>query len=180
MSFFKKLSDTVSKGVSNAAEKAQQTVEITKLNSQISSKRKEISKHEQDIGEHVYALYSAREPIAGDEQITTFCTRIDALHEEIKDLHNRVMALRNEKDCVCGKRVPHDTRFCPNCGHAFPEPEPIEAIVVQDEDGGEQSSDGDAVAEPSDSRLKCKHCGMPLYADSHFCPSCGQTTQLKE
>lgn len=81
MSFFKKITDTVSKGVTTATEKAQQTVEVTKLNSQISGKRKEIDKLFAKIGESVYEGYLAHDLSLAESKVLPRCDEIKAIHE---------------------------------------------------------------------------------------------------
>jgi len=197
MSFFKKLSDTVSKGVSTATEKAQQTVEVTKLNSQISSKRKDIDKLFASIGESVYEGYLAQDLSVSQSKVLPACEKISEIRAEIEALESRIKEIRNEKDCVCGKLVPYDTRFCPSCGHPFPIPEPPvqekEPVVESEPSETQVSADPEKtdskepaaeVAEepesaPRDQRNICNSCGTPLYADSHFCPACGQSTRLQ-
>ncbi|MFC4599233.1 zinc-ribbon domain-containing protein [Cohnella hongkongensis] len=180
MSFFKKITDTVSKGVTTATEKAQQTVEITKLNNQISGKRKDIDKLYAEIGEAVYEAFLAKELGEAEEKVTPKCEEISAIREEIAVLDARIKAIRNEKDCEsCGKRVPEETRFCPSCGHPFPAPvvekEPIQVeLHVPEEPESPASEEQTARA---DQRQVCNSCSTPLYADSHFCPACGQSTR---
>ncbi len=130
MSLFRKFTETVSKGVSTATEKAQQTVEITRLHAQISGKRKEIDKLFAEIGEAVFESYVAKDLSLAEPRIIPSCERIEAIRAEIEGLENRMMELRNEKECGCGKKVPYDVRFCPSCGHPFPEPV---AVVPADE-----------------------------------------------
>ena len=190
MSFFKKITDSVSKGVTTATEKAQQTVEITKLNNQISGKRKDIDKLYAAIGEVVYDAYLTNDLSAAEEQSKPKCEEISAIREEIAALEARIKEIRNEKDCPsCGKRVSDETKFCPSCGHAFPAPvvekEPIQVdLHVPEESGTSTESDasnttlGEDVESPrADQRQICNSCGTPLYADSHFCPACGQSTR---
>lgn len=196
MSFFKKFTDTVSKGVTTATEKAQQTVEVTRLNAQISSKRKEIDKLFASIGESVYGAYEAQDLSLAEEKVFPICNEITAIRNEITVLDDRIKLIRNEKECVCGKRLPDDTRFCPSCGHPFPEPEIVEEFSIQvdpivpadasthlESDVREntlESPDHTEPAEPPkiyDHRQICKSCGTPLFADSHFCPTCGQATR---
>jgi len=124
MSLFRKITESVSKGVSTATEKAQQTVEITRLHAQISGKRKEAEKLLQSIGETVFEGYQAKDLSQMEAKVSPACEQIVAIQEEIDALEDRILQLRNEKECECGKKVPSDTRFCPDCGHAFPEPEP--------------------------------------------------------
>jgi len=121
---FRKITETVSKGVSTATEKAQQTVEITRLHAQISGKRKEIEKRYIEIGELVYESYSKGAGDFSDPKIGTICGEISGFLQEIEGLDERMMQLKGEKECECGRKVPYDSRFCPSCGHKFPEPGP--------------------------------------------------------
>ncbi|TVY04419.1 zinc-ribbon domain-containing protein [Cohnella terricola] len=191
MSFFKKITDSVSKGVTSATEKAQQTVEITKLNAQISGKRKDIDKLFAKIGESVYEGYVAHDLSLAEAKVMPRCEEISAIRDEIAALDARIKEIRNEKDCVCGKRVAEDTRFCPSCGHPFPvpEPAPIEKTPIQVDpyvpddsevvtsETAESSEEENASNVHADQRQICQNCGTPLYADSHFCPACGQSTR---
>lgn len=121
MSFFKKLTETVSKGVSTATEKAQQTVEITKLHAQISGKRKEIDRKYAEIGESVYKAYLGGDLSAAEADVIPACQQIADRERDIEALEDRIRELRNEKECECGQRVPFQTKFCPACGRKFPE-----------------------------------------------------------
>lgn len=187
MSFFKKITDTVSKGVTTATEKAQQTVEITRLNSQISGKRKDIEKLFALIGESVYDGYQAHDLSLAQSKVVTRCEEITAIRLEIDALNDRIKSIRNEKDCVCGKRLPEDTRFCPSCGNRFPDPIPVESektpVQVDPILPDDSNPDSEIVEESEsakvhvDQRQICNSCGTPLYADSHYCPACGQPTR---
>jgi hypothetical protein len=203
MSFFKKITDTVSKGVSTATEKAQQTVEITRLNSQISGKRKEIEKLYADIGESVYSAYRAHDLSLAESKVIPLCEEVTAIHEEIHTLDDRINELRNEKTCVCGQRVTYDVRFCPSCGHPFPDPQP-EPEPIRHEEPAETS---DATIAPAAAAIGmvppsegpettiyatdiyapeeelpprtakpqlCHNCGTRLAPDSRFCQTCGK------
>ncbi|MFC5467923.1 zinc ribbon domain-containing protein [Cohnella suwonensis] len=197
MNFFKKLTDTVSKGVATATEKAQQTVEITKLHAQISSKRKEVDKLFASIGESVYEAVAAGNLLTAETEVLRRSEEIAVIRAEIAGLQDRIKAIRNEKDCECGKLVAEDARFCPSCGREFPAPvaaeEPserpeqnvdafgtneseVEVSSVSGRVSLEKATDEGASAYV-DNRIKCRHCETPLYADSHYCPACGQPTQ---
>ncbi|WP_052476446.1 zinc ribbon domain-containing protein [Cohnella kolymensis] len=200
MSFLKKITDSVSKGVSSATEKAQQTVEITRINSQISGKRKEIERLYADIGEAVYSAYRAHDLSLAEAKVIPLCEEVAAIHEEINALDDRIKELRNEKDCVCGERVTYDVRFCPSCGHQFPEPAQIrteEAPPASEEPAVAPAADAIGMEPPAEaadaihaadlyteeteelpSRHQrpqlCHNCGSRLEADSRFCQTCGK------
>ncbi|WP_276352006.1 zinc-ribbon domain-containing protein [Cohnella caldifontis] len=130
MSLFRKITETVSKGVTTATEKAQMTVEITRLHAQISGKRKEIEKRHMEIGAIVFEGFAAGNGASDEAKVHAICEEIAGILREIDDLEERIMQLRNEKECECGRKVPYDTRFCPSCGHKFPEPAPSAADTV--------------------------------------------------
>ncbi|MEC0228477.1 zinc ribbon domain-containing protein [Paenibacillus alba] len=115
MSFF----DKVKQGATDAAKKAQQTVEITKLKTQISSKEKEIEKHYNLIGESVYAAHLAGNAAQSETDVADLCEGITSIKQEIALIEQKISEARNEKECVCGKVVLADTKFCSVCGHKF-------------------------------------------------------------
>ncbi|WP_158629941.1 zinc ribbon domain-containing protein [Cohnella sp. AR92] len=178
MSFLKKFTETVSKGVSTATEKAQQTVEITKLHSQISGKRKEIDKRFARIGEAVYQAYLEKDLRKAESQAIPECEAISGIRQDIEALEDRIRELRNEKECVCGNTVSFDTKFCPTCGHKFdiPEPKPVAAVPVSEIP--EDSEIVEAIVEDPVPAAKttvayCGNCGEELKGELRFCPNCG-------
>ncbi|MBB6673398.1 zinc ribbon domain-containing protein [Cohnella nanjingensis] len=191
MSFFKKFTETVSKGVTTATEKAQQTVEITKIHSQISGKRKEIEKRFSDIGEAVYEAYLQHDLSRAEGVIIPACEEIAGFRREITGLEDRIRALRNEKECSCGQKVPFDTRFCPACGSPFADPVPPEPVATADPlapsesvaDAAAEAADADPTAErveleeapesEADVVRLCAECGAELPEDARFCQTCG-------
>ena len=86
MSLFRKITETVTKGVSTATEKAQQTVEITRVHAQISGKRKEMEKLFAGIGEAVYGGYKAKDIPLAEAKAIPICEEIDRLQSEIADV----------------------------------------------------------------------------------------------
>lgn len=181
MNFFKKLTETVSKGVSSATEKAQQTVEITRLHAQISGKKREIEKLYQRIGETVYEAHRRNDPAWADQPVRALIGEIDALRREIAALEERIKELRNEKTCACGQVVPYEARFCPACGSRFPDPAVLapEAGAGGDarpETEGAGKLNGAAGAETAEDRpaAVCSGCGRPAEAGAAFCVHCGK------
>lgn len=193
MSIFKKITETVSKGVSTATEKAQQTVEITKLHTQIANKRKEIDKKQAAIGEAVFGAYLEKDLSKAEQSIIPICEAIVGIRREISALEDRIRELRNEKECECGQKVEFDTKFCPACGRKFEEPVHAAAEVVDASPEREQAAlpleearedeIEPADAEPAQEVLsvetekRCARCGEPLAAEARFCPSCGNAAE---
>lgn len=150
MSFFEK----VKQGASEAAKKAQQTVEITRLKTQISSKEKEIERNYSLIGEVVYKAFVAGDLSQSENSVTEICQGIISLEQEITTLEQKIIEVRNEKECVCGKVVLADTKFCPGCGHKFDE---IVEISASDKTN----------------KKTCNSCQAENEMDAKFCRDCG-------
>lgn len=125
MSFFNKLKQ----GMSDAGAKAKTMMEVNKLRQQVSSKQQDINTLYQKMGQHLYKQYEEQQ-LAIDEEILASCADILRIDQEIAELEVEIRALNGEKKCICGQVVPIETRFCPACGHQFPElPKPIEPSV---------------------------------------------------
>lgn len=145
-------------GATKATDFAQQQVEMTRIHSQISGKRKEIERIMTKIGEAVFQAYSAGDLSLAERDIALLAEAIEHLNCDISELELKIKELKNEKDCVCGKVVPFESKFCPNCGHHFSEL-PAAASSVQDS--------GHAV------NKACSACGAPTDEDTKFCAECG-------
>lgn len=115
--------DKVKSGFSEAGSKAKLVVEVNKLKMQNSNKQKEIEKIYQNIGRLFFLNAVGRMPEAPDAEYETNIAEIMRLENEIEENKKQLKVLTNEKDCVCGKTSPLDARFCPSCGHVFPEGE---------------------------------------------------------
>lgn len=92
MGFFDKLKE----GASKAADKAKETVEITRLNTQISSKRKEIEKNYLEMGKAVYQAYAANNSNQAEPAMENGCTAITNLLQEIIQLEQKIREVKNE------------------------------------------------------------------------------------
>lgn len=159
MSFFKKMQE----GAAKAAEKAKETIEINRLHAQISSKRKEVDMVCQKIGESIYQSYQGGDMSKAEASVLAMCAQIDQLHQEIVSIEGKIKDVKNEKDCVCGRTVPVETRFCSSCGHKF-EPE----AQVQDEEAAEIEPETEAGI-----AIECVVCHAELEPEAQFCGNCG-------
>lgn len=150
MSFF----DKMKQGASEAAKKAQQTVETTRLKTQIASKEKEIEKAFALIGESVFQSYASGDWKKSEREVAAYCDHISLLRQGIQALENKIKLAKNEKECRCGKIVTSDVKFCPVCGFQF-----------QDFQRPEESEE--AV------QVMCRSCKNYNEMDAKFCVHCG-------
>jgi RNA polymerase subunit RPABC4/transcription elongation factor Spt4 len=152
MSFFEKMKQ----GASDAAKKAQQTMEITKLRTQISSKEKEIEKTFSQIGESVYRAHSEGNWKKAEPDITAYFQHIEGIQQDIHGIELKIKEAKHEKVCQCGKVVAREVRFCSVCGYQF-------------EEQREQAEQPGAAAV----QTICRACRTVNEPDAKFCGGCG-------
>lgn len=182
MGFFNKIKDSAVK----AADKAKDSVEVVRLNSQIATKRKEIEKLYLQIGEAVFEAYQANELSIAEQLIHKNSQIIVTLQTEIEEIEVKVRALKDEKDCVCGQVLTLDAKFCSSCGHRFEEQavvavskEVVNAVAVARISNNDQDEpvivqevvEADNVVQV---KKQCPACQSELQLDDQFCENCGE------
>lgn len=175
MGFFDKLKE----GASKAADKAKDSVEVVRINSQIAAKRKEIEKCYMQIGEVVFRAYVANELTSIDQSIVSTSDMILSLQRDIVELEEKIKIIREEKDCVCGKLVPLESRFCPSCGHKFEENgEAPVAIAQYNLEVAATTSVNPSVeiVKETPAVRNCSNCQAELGSEDMFCEQCGTAT----
>jgi hypothetical protein len=172
MSFFQKIKD----GAAKAADKAQRTVEATKLSALITRKRKEIKENYTSIGSAVYQAYRAGDMALAESEIARLSEDINSIEAVIADLNYRISQLNDVRLCVCGHRAPMDAVFCPSCGRKF---DLDDAIVLTDNEVLQESepNDSDWIEEETPvyegiETIKCSYCREELPEDETICPHC--------
>jgi NADH pyrophosphatase NudC (nudix superfamily) len=117
----------IKEGASKAADLAKETVEVNRLNGQISGKKKDIDKNHYRIGELVYNAYLASDLTTAEEDIALICKEIENSLADIRQFELKILEAKSEKYCTCGKLLAIDTKFCPACGHKFEVIEGVES-----------------------------------------------------
>jgi len=174
MGFFDKLKESASK----AADKAKDSVEIVRLNSQISAKRGEIKKLYAQIGRIVFQAHAADQLSSTQELIQSASESIIVLQQEIEELEHKIKIIKDEKDCVCGQVLSLEAKFCSTCGHKFEDNNAetsvgrIEVIALPPvEASAELATSGNA--ESPEAGRACPSCEAPLGESDRFCENCG-------
>ena len=166
MAFFDKLN----KLVKDTGDKANELLEIGKLNGKISTERSAISTIKEQMGEYVWAKY--QEGAAFDEQLSEYCASIQASLEAIAELQAQIDELKAPTEepapvvptCpACGVEVSEEAKFCPACGAKLEVPAP-----AQEEAPAEETAEEEAPAE-----IKCPECEAMNPAGTNFCSGCG-------
>ncbi|MDU5140919.1 MAG: zinc ribbon domain-containing protein [Paenibacillus dendritiformis] len=126
-------------GASKASEKAQNVIEINRLQSQIAARRKEIEQNVYLIGERVYDAYKKKDLTLAEDEVMALGDANLLLEEEIKQLEWKVSELRHEKRCECGEVAPITSNYCASCGRKLPEAP--EELFEEDEDWGKEEEE---------------------------------------
>lgn len=148
--------DKLREGATRAADKAQKTIDATRITAQVAGKRKQIRDVTRKLGVSVYEAYKRGDVSTAETDIVRFAGQIDVLEREIGNLELALQKLNGEKTCTCGRVVSVHVRFCPDCGHRFEtEPEMVQrALEIE---GG----------------LRCIECEAPVSAEDRLCVQCG-------
>lgn len=171
MSFFDKLKQ----GVSQAGNTAKNTMEETRLKSQIKKINDDINAYYLSIGKEIYLQSQNNEKLDFNaisnslEQINNLNLRKDEITLEIEKIWDR-------KICSCGASVPLASKFCPTCGSKFEEPVIIESEVVTQEKLVSDVSIEKTSSTVDTSAYICKVCDAELEENSKFCGACGSET----
>jgi len=150
--------DKLKQGVSETANQAKAAVETNRLKMQINLKQKEIEGKYTIIGQLVYKSYRNDDFSSINDDLERMYQEIMACEAEIEAINNKVLEVKNTKECMCGNMVPVETRFCPQCGYHF---DIIDSINEEPE-----------VVQVENSR-ECS-CGNMVTLHAKFCTACGK------
>lgn len=138
MNFLQRIKD----GASRVSEKAQSSVEIGKLNGNITDIEREMEIEFMKMGKIFYEGYRAKDLSLAEAKMVEHSRSCLNLQEQINDLRYRIAELKNERLCACGHVVALDANFCPSCGRKLEEHAPrkeaaaatVRTIQKDDED----------------------------------------------
>jgi len=147
--------DKMKQGASDAARKAQQTIEIARFNSQKSSREKDMTRLYTEMGEAMFRAYLSGETVESEETVASCCEQLKALKQEIESIDDRIKAVKLEKSCSCGKVVAINVNFCPDCGMRFVEQESKPEMTM------------------GEIRVICPECDTENDLMARYCTDCG-------
>ncbi|WP_379127912.1 zinc ribbon domain-containing protein [Paenibacillus sp. sgz500958] len=117
MNFLQRIKD----GASRVTEKAQGSVEISKLNSRISDIEHEMENEFMKMGKFFYEGYRLRDMSLAESKMIEISRTCSKLQEEIDGVRRRIAELKNERLCACGNIATLEANFCPSCGRKLEE-----------------------------------------------------------
>lgn len=120
MEFFDKLGKKATEAYKITADKTGKLAKETKLRLKINELRRNIEDAYEEIGKKVYESHLREEDFAKEEikqEIKGLCVKIDVLSDEIEDLLEQCLDLRDKKQCKnCFVEMDKEYKYCPNCG----------------------------------------------------------------
>ena len=120
MEFFDKLGKKATEAYKITADKTGKIAKETKLKLKISELRRNVEDVYEEIGKKVYESHIREEDFAKEEikqEIEGLCVKIDVLSDEIEDLLEQCLDLRDKKQCKnCFVEMDKEYKYCPNCG----------------------------------------------------------------
>lgn len=154
MAFYDNFGKKLSQTKDEAAKKARNFSEITRLNSAVSELEREITSAYTEIGRICYQKY-AEMPENTDAEYLPHLRKISDNMAQAERHHQRIMELKGLKKCSkCGREISVNTAFCNFCGERqIPE--------VKFEEGAP----------------RCPKCGAEYAPGQIFCMSCGNRLQ---
>lgn len=120
MNFFNDLGKKLGKTAKTVTKKSEDLVEITKLNLAIGNEEDKIKKLLLEIGGELYAKYTEGHNF--DEQLTEKCTQVEAIHNSIASLKDKINGLKVKDqpsccDCCTEEENKEETPCCSECNH---------------------------------------------------------------
>ena len=162
MSIFDNLGKKIGETAQAAQKKANETIEITKLNKSIANEEDKIEGIYLELGKKLYGFYAKGQEVG--ENFEQECEEISVYEDNIKELKKKIMELKNIRLCPnCGTEIEEGISFCSKCGTKIEAPAP--KVHAQEE--------------KPDFKV-CPTCGSRLTLEAAFCPSCGTKQEVIE
>jgi uncharacterized coiled-coil DUF342 family protein len=115
LSVFDNITKKVTGTAKVAATRANDIVEVTKLNLSISAEEDKIKKLYAELGKAVYETYNAGEEVG--DAFKFYCKKIDEIEKNIEEMKQKILEMRKLKMCPsCSIELEADMAYCPKCG----------------------------------------------------------------
>lgn len=118
MNLFQKIKNSAGK----VTDRAQNVVEIGKLNTQITNIEREVGLYYKRMGEVFYEGFQSKDMSKAEKEMVELARTCSLLLEERDEIKYKIADLKNERLCSsCGKSVAKEAMFCQFCGSKLPE-----------------------------------------------------------
>lgn len=149
MAFFEQIGKKITDAGQGMAQSSKNAMDISRLNSLISDKKKQIAQSYSALGEAYFAAHRDDPSPEFSEHVTA----IKGLFADIEKAENDIKMIRGVVQCpTCGADILIGSAFCSACGTAAPA--------------------SARVAAPAGVR-QCPQCGKQVPEENKFCTGCG-------
>lgn len=132
MEFFDKLGKKASEAYKMTADKTGKIAKETKLKLRMNELKSQVNDIYEEIGKKVYEKHVREENISIKKDLEAECTKIDVLSDEIEELLQQCLDLKDRKQCPkCYKEIDREDNYCPNCGEKQTEEQPKEVEILE-------------------------------------------------
>lgn len=147
MEFLDMLGKKASEAYKITADKTGKIAKETKMKLRIGELKNQVNGLYQKIGKEVYEKHVLKEKYENEEMLEELCTQIDVLSDEIDDLSNQCLELRDKKQCPkCFKEVNKEDNFCPSCGEKLEVvEEPAKEVETVEDSQNEEEIDNEEI-----------------------------------
>lgn len=147
MEFLDMLGKKASEAYKMTADKTGKIAKETKMKLRIGELKNQVNGLYQKIGKEIYEKHVLKEKYENEEMVEELCTQIDVLSDEIDDLSNQCLKLRDKKQCPnCFKEINKEDNFCPNCGEKLETvKEPAEEVETVEKSQNEEEINNEEI-----------------------------------
>ena len=117
MDFLNKLGNIANKTYKNASQKTGELAKEAKIKMKMNENKGKINDLYEEIGKIVYQKHIHGEEVKIEEDINTYCSKIDELAKEVEKSQQEMLALKNKRICEnCYTEIELQSKYCPHCG----------------------------------------------------------------
>ena len=117
MEFFNKIGKIANKTYKSASQKTGEIAKEAKIKMKMSENKSKINDLYEEIGKIVYQKHIYGEEVKIEEDLNTYCNKIDELSKEVEKYQEEVLSLKNKRICEnCYTEIELSSKYCPHCG----------------------------------------------------------------
>lgn len=162
--------DTLGTITDNIGKKANNAVEVSKINGKISAEAKNILELKQELGEYCFEQYKAGQ--LTDADVILKCEAIKIAEENIRSMKAEVKNLKDSSPkSIIPKKVPV---VCPNCGVEMKPEMKFCGICGRELKAFEPAPEMEVLEAIPDNKKTCPDCGEIWGSKILFCGKCGK------
>lgn len=149
MEIFNKIGNIASETYKKTSKKTGDLAKEAKTRMQMNEDKAKIKDLYIEIGKHIYQMHLDKSEIIADDDINSYCQKIDELSEKIEKSLDIILYLKGKRICEnCHTEIDAKVKFCPSCGTQQPEipdQEPEEIKEVENQEEQEKIADAEIV-----------------------------------